>query len=75
MFYEFLIDFGFLVVVIVVGLSLLLVFNDLNVLMFNYKFKYLLRVVLDMCEYLCCFGKVFVVVKERRDVEVLLEFK
>jgi hypothetical protein len=73
--YEPPIDPGLLVAATAAGLSLSSVLNDLNASMSNYKFKHLLRVALDMCEHLRRLGKAFVVAKERRDAEALLELK
>ncbi|KAH6975557.1 hypothetical protein EDB80DRAFT_740584 [Ilyonectria destructans] len=73
--YEPPIDPALLVAATAAGLSLSSVLNDLNAPLPNFRFKYLLSVALDMCEHLRRLGKAFVLAKEKRDAEALLELK
>jgi hypothetical protein len=73
--YEPPIDPGLLVAATAAGLSLSSVLNDLNAPLPNFRFKYLLRVALEMCEHLRRLGKAFVLAKEKKDYEALLELK
>ena len=73
--YEPPIDPGLLVAATAAGLSLASVLNDLNSPLPNYKFKYLLRKALDMCKHLKALGSAFVLAKERKDTEALMELK
>lgn len=73
--YEPPIDPGLLVAATAAGLSLSSVLNDLNAPLPNFRFKYLLRSALEMCEHLRRLGKAFVIAKERHDGEALMELK
>lgn len=73
--YELPIDPGLLVAATAAGLSLASVLNDLNSPLPNYKFKHLLRKVLDMCKHLKALGSAFVLAKEWKDTEALMELK
>ncbi|KAH6696519.1 hypothetical protein BKA61DRAFT_531231, partial [Leptodontidium sp. MPI-SDFR-AT-0119] len=73
--YELPIDPGLLVAATAAGMSLSSALNDLNAPLPNFRFKYLLRVSLDMCEHLRRLGKAFVIAKERKDAEAMLELK
>jgi hypothetical protein len=73
--YEPPIDPGLLVAAAAAGLSLSSVLNDLNSPLPNYRFKNLLKKALDMCGHLKALGAAFVLAKERKDCEALMELK
>ena len=73
--YEPAIDPGLLVQAAAAGLSLSSVLNDLNSPLSNYRFKNLLWKALDICRHLKELGTAFVLAKERKDCEALMELK